>query len=291
MDWRSLPPLAALRAFAAFAETGSVKSAGDALNVTHAAVSQHLRTLEAHLGLALLDRSNRALALTAEGQVLAEALRDGFGRIDQTITALTGADAARPLMIMTTPSFAANWLMPRLPSFRAAHPDIDLMIGADAKLTDPEIGGIDATIRYGSGGWQGLVSEPLVQTPVVAVAAPSLIGDARPDTPADLVKFPWLQELGTSEASRWLADHGVTNAQVAGLLHVPGNLMLDGARSGQGIAVTARLWVEEDLRSGRLVCLFENPQPEGYHLVTHPALPRPPLRTFLTWVRREARNR
>ena len=74
MDWRTLPPLAALRAFSAFADTGSVQRAGDALNVTHAAISQHLRALEAHLGLSLLDRSGRAMVLTPEGQQLAQAL-------------------------------------------------------------------------------------------------------------------------------------------------------------------------------------------------------------------------
>ena len=74
MDWRDLPPLSALRAFAAFAETGKVVAAGNALGVSHAAISQQLRGLEDHLGLSLLDRSGRSLRLTPEGQVLADAL-------------------------------------------------------------------------------------------------------------------------------------------------------------------------------------------------------------------------
>ena len=75
-DWHRLPPLSALRAFSAYAETGSVTRAGALLNVSHAAISQQMRNLETHLGLALLDRSGRALALTPEGQQLADALAE-----------------------------------------------------------------------------------------------------------------------------------------------------------------------------------------------------------------------
>ena len=72
MEWRDFPPLAAMRAFAAFAETGNVVAAGDALGVSHAAISQQLRALETHLGVTLLDRSGRALKLTADGEILAQ---------------------------------------------------------------------------------------------------------------------------------------------------------------------------------------------------------------------------
>jgi LysR family glycine cleavage system transcriptional activator len=291
MIWRNLPPLSALRAFAAFAQTGSVVEAGNALNVSHAAISQQMRNLEDHLGLRLLDRSGRALALTAEGQVLAETLLEGFGRIGQTVSALTGADEDRPLTISTTPSFAAHWLMARIPGFRDKHPAIEIMINADARLTDPKPGQIDVCIRYGNGNWPGLECDMLMPTAIVAVAAPSLLAGHQPESPDELVDYPWLQEIGTSEASRWLAEQGVTNARISNILHAPGNLMLDGARSGQGVAVTARTWVEEDVRAGRLVCLFESPHGQGYHLVTAPGIARAPLRAFLAWVRREARNR
>jgi LysR family glycine cleavage system transcriptional activator len=73
MDWRSLPPLSALRAFSAFADCGSVVSAGAALGLSHAAISQQLRVLEAHLDVPLLDRAGRALRLTPQGEQLAQA--------------------------------------------------------------------------------------------------------------------------------------------------------------------------------------------------------------------------
>lgn len=81
VTWRQMPPLSALRAFEATAQSKSFSAAARALNVTHAAVSQQVRSLEAHLGTALVVRDGRALGLTAEGAELAAALTDGFRMI------------------------------------------------------------------------------------------------------------------------------------------------------------------------------------------------------------------
>lgn len=289
MNWTAFPPLTALRAFAALADTGGTQAAGAQLNVTHAAVSQQVKALEAHLGLALVDRTGRQLQLTAEGQDLADALRMGFGTIARTIEALTGADAARPLQISATPSFAAHWLMPRLNDFRQAHPDIDLMIDPTPRLVTLEPGGIDIALRYGTGPWPGLEARLLFASPLVAVAAPALVAGRRIETPADLADLPWLQEYGTNEASDWLRRRGVTRERVAGLVQVPGNLLLDGLRDGYGVAVTVLDWVRQDVAAGRLVQLFREADGAGYHVVTRAGPLRPQARTFNTWLRRQAR--
>ena len=96
--WRHLPPLAALRAFCAWAETGSMTAAGVALNVSHAAISQQIRALEAHLGLALIERGTGTAQLTEDGARLADALRSGFGEMARVVAELTGAEAGRPLL-------------------------------------------------------------------------------------------------------------------------------------------------------------------------------------------------
>lgn len=288
MDWSSLPPLSALRAFAAYADTGSVSEAGSALNVSHAAISQQIRNLETHLGVSLLDRSSRKMRLTHEGERLATALAEGFGAILVATQELTGRDVDRPLEISATPGFAATWLMPRLPGFRAHHPEISLTIDPSAAVRMLEPGGLDVAIRYGNGDWPGLESHLLVRSPIAVVAATALVGDRRIETPADLRPFPWLQELGTNEATDWLAENGVEHDRSLGLTALPGNLMLEAARQGQGVAITARLFAEPDLAAGRLRILFEDRRKKGYWLVTRPGVARPPLRHFVTWLRREA---
>ncbi|THH35859.1 LysR family transcriptional regulator [Aliishimia ponticola] len=286
MEWRDLPPLAAIRAFAAFADTGNVQAAGAALNVSHAAISQQLRALEDHLGLALLDRSGRAMTLTPEGRALAAATLEGFGKMAGAVAELTGAEADRPLQISTTASFAANWLMPRLGGFRAEYPEIDLVISAAPQRVDPAPGGVDLALRYGDGDWSGVDSELLMGAPIVGVAAPSLFGGAPPEDLTELTEYTWFQELGTHEGSDWLGPRGLRAS--TGVVTVPGNLAIDGARAGEGIALTARIAVEADLASGGLICLFELRSEAGYYMVTRPGVLRPPLRKLMKWLRAEA---
>jgi len=291
MEWRHLPPLAALRAFAAFVDTGSVVAAGAALSVSHAAISQQLRSLEAHLGVSLLDRSGRAMQLTPEGEILAQGCLDGFAAIARAIALVTGAEAARPLYISPTPSFAAAWLMPRLSEFRALHPGVNLVLDPTAELVTLAPGGVDVSIRYGVGGWEGLKDELLVETSMVVVAAPGLLeGHDRTDL-SRIGELPWLEEVGTSESTRWLLTHGVPGGLRGTLTQVPGNLMLDGARDGQGAAVTVRTFVEADIQAGRLVVLHEDvTRGAGYHLVTRQGVHRPQLQAFLRWIRKAARG-
>ncbi|PCJ04399.1 MAG: LysR family transcriptional regulator [Rhodobacteraceae bacterium] len=287
MNWRDLPPLASLRAFAAFSQAGNVTRAGAALNVSHAAISQHLRALETHLGVGLLDRSGRALSLTAEGDQLARALELGFGAIGAAVQDLKGADANRPLHISCTSSFAASWLMPRLPGFRALHPEINLMLDPSPVLVSLTPGGIDLAIRYGQGGWPGLEVEMLLASPMVIVAAPGLLPATGEITPAELANYPWLEELGTTESSNWLESYGVPPSDHSSRIQVPGNLLLDGVRAGQGVVVTVRHFVEDDLKSGRLVELYCEIDNRGYHIVTRPGVLRPAARKFVQWLRRQ----
>lgn len=291
MTWRDLPPLAALRAFAAYCDTGGVTEAGNALGVSHAAVSQQLRTLETHLGISLFDRSGRAMKLTGDGEILAQGCADGFACIRRAVSLVTGAEAARPLHISPTPSFAAAWLMPRLPDFRASHPGINMVLDPRAELVSPSPVDVDLSIRYGPGGWSGVDDELLIETPMVIVAAPGLVAGHDTSDPEVLSRLPWLEENGITESTKWLQDHGISQGVRGTLTRVPGNLLIDGARDGQGLIVTVRLFVEADIRAGRLKVLQQEDKPgAGYHLVTRPGVMRPPLRAFVKWIRRAAQD-
>jgi len=151
-------------------------------------------------------------------------------------------------------------------------------------------GGVDLSIRYGGGGWAGLDSDLLVETSMVVVAAPSLIAGQDMHDLSSLGRLPWLEEMGTTESTKWLAARGIDTEIRGSLIQVPGNLMLDGARDGQGVAVTVREFVEADIQAGRLVILHEDATPgNGYHVVTRPGVHRPALRAFLQWIKRAAR--
>ena len=250
MQWRDMPSLSALRAFAVFAESGTLQQAGVALNVSHAAISQQLRQLEARMGVPLLDRSGRALRLTVEGEQLAQALTLGFGAIRVAVQDLTTRGAGQPLHVTCTPMFATHWLMPRLAGFRQAYPAVDLVIDPTGEVVQLTPGGIDVALRYGHGNWPGLEAEMLLPSPMVVVAAPGLLDRRRVDQPEDLLDLPWLEEIGTNEASVWLRSRGVEDGLKAGRVVLPGNLLMEALRGGQGVAVSVRDFVAPDVKAG-----------------------------------------
>ena len=265
-------------------------AAGAALGVSHAAISQQLRVLEGHLNVTLLDRSGRALRLTPKGERLAHEIGGAFAQMHEAVAEVTDALDARPLHISVTPTFAARWLMPRLAGFRAANPDIDLMIDPTADVVTLSPDGIDVAIRYGTGDWPDLDASLLWESSMVVVAAPSLVGDLACDDLEALAQFPWIEEFGNSESTSWLKQHGVATC-AASVLRVPGNLMVDGARDGQGVAVTVRRFVERDIEAGRLRVLHEEENAgTGYYIVTRQGVQRAPLKAIISWLKREART-
>ncbi|MEM9634748.1 MAG: LysR family transcriptional regulator [Pseudomonadota bacterium] len=287
MDWRTLPSLNSLRAFAAVAEEKSLSAAGRELNVTHAAVSQQVKSLETFLGLQLVVREGRGIALTPEGEQLFRGISSGFEAIQDTVDELLHQDVGRPLNITMTPSFAISWLMPRINDFRLKHQDIELMLNPTAENIELKPGGVDLAIRFGRGDWPGLESELLFKTNFVVVGATRLVGDCGIKKPEDILEYPWLQEYGTNELVIWLEKQGIVPKGKLNITHLPGYMVLEGIRRGEGISATAEVFVEADIAAGNLKVLFRDAvyTGSGYHLLTRPGVNRPPLKAFMSWIR------
>ncbi len=153
---RRIPPLNAVRAFEAAARYLNFTHAADELNVTQAAISHQVKSLEQWLGLALFRRLNRAVSLTEEGaQYLPAASQALDGLAGATARLMQSADS-RSLTVTTLDSFAAQWLMPRLKHFRVLYPEIDIRILASDERVDFSRHEVDLAIRYGEGIWPGL---------------------------------------------------------------------------------------------------------------------------------------
>ena len=288
MNWSGLPSLSSLRAFAAVAETGSLSRAGAALNVSHAAVSQQVKALEARLGATLFIREGRGIVLTEEGTKLARDLAIGFAAIRRGVETLTGEDASRPVQLSTSPAFAVRWLMPRIMEFQAKHPGITLMINPTAEVVELKPGGIDMAIRYRDSFRLDEKVTPVLISDMIVAGARSLIGNRQITDPSMLVDMPWLQELGTNEVADWLSRHGVKLSRPLMINHMPGNLIMDGLRRGDGITYTARAFFQEEIRSGQIVPLFSDRAIGIYYIKTRPGVLRPPLRTFVQWLKTQA---
>ena len=288
MKWSDLPSLNSLKAFAAVAETESFSRAGQALNVTHAAVIQQVKALEAWLGVSLVRREGRGVKLTQEGVLLARDLAAGFASLRRGVEGLRDVDAQRPVQVSMSPAFAVSWLMPRLVDFQKQHPDITLLLNPTSELVELKPGGIDLAIRYADRRRLKEPIDPVLIADMVVVGTPSLIGTRRLADAAALTEMPWLQELGTNEVADWLAMHGAPVDRPLMISHMPGNLIMEAVRRGDGITYTARPFVEEEIRSGRLVELFSDKAFGIYYIKTRPGVPRRPVKAFISWLKRQA---
>ncbi len=283
--WSRLPPLSALRAFHAVAEGGGYSQAARALNVTHAAVAQQVRTLEGLLGVPLVMRHGRGMALTAEGADLARALSDGFGTIQTGVEALKAAGAARPVRITLTPSFASQWLMPRLKEFWKLHPDIALSLHPDARVLDLRRDGMDIGLRYGNGDWPGVEARFLAPARMAVACAPDLLSGRKTLTVDEMQRMDWLLTQDWPEQENYLKSLGLDPSRL-NRTEFPGEeLSLAAARQGLGPIVESLALMEEDISTGRLVLLHDSrTQLPAYFVVTPPGPQRSAARAFLKWL-------
>ena len=182
--------------------------------------------------------------------------------------------------------FAAGFLTSRLSDFMNRYPGIELSIETTIESVDLNKRDVDMAIRYGTGGWSGLDSELLLPGRLTMVASRKLISDRTFSHPIELLDFPVLQEFASVEVDLWFEKVGVPSSAKKNLLRVPGNILLDGIRRGEGIGATVPAFISEELKSGELVALFDDPVADiGYYMVNLGAVNRPSLELFKNWLR------
>ena len=289
IDWRTLPSLTALRAFAATAETRSFSQAARALNVTHAAVSQQVRALEDDLGRSLVQRDGRGVSLTTDGEQLHDALGEGFAAIQRGVEALRAGEVDRPVRVTLTASFAAQWLMPRLKGFWERHPDIGLSLHPDARVVDLHRERMDLGIRYGNGDWPGLDSTRLAAAGLVIAGAPSLLGGRETLSLEEMREMDWVLTRNWSEQDAYLQRLGLDPAQLSRTDVSGEELAIAAARQGLGLVVESAALIEADVAHGRLRIMHESRDSlPAYFIVTLPGQQRAAARAFLKWLKSQA---
>lgn len=289
VDWRSLPSLTALRAFAATAELRSFSQAARALNVTHAAVAQQVRALEDQLGRSLVQREGRGVSLTTDGEQLAEALGQGFAAMQRGIEALKTGEADRPVRVTLTASFAAQWLMPRLKDFWEKYPDIGLSLHPDSRVVDLHREGMDLGIRYGNGDWSGVESVYLASARLVIAGAPSLIGDRLNLTTSEMKEVDWILSRSWPEQDTYLRQIGLNPDELSRTDINNEELAIAAARQGLGLVVESAALIESDVADGRLRIVHESREKlPAYFIVTLPGPKRAAARAFLKWLRSQS---
>jgi LysR family glycine cleavage system transcriptional activator len=149
------PPVASLRSFEAVARLGSVTQAAHEMSVTHSAVSQHIKQLEALVGVSLFIRHGRGVRITEEGRLYALQIREALQHIADATRMVQIKPRTMEVTLATLPSFGCHWLLPRLARFQARHPQIAVRLLTSLAVVNLQQEGIDLAIRMGQGDWEG----------------------------------------------------------------------------------------------------------------------------------------
>jgi len=289
VDWARIPSLAALRAFEAAARNQSFSKAARELNVTHAAIAHHVRSLEAEFSESLIVRQGRGVAVTPIGLQLAEDLQSGFLIIVDGVEHLRSHRENRPLSIAVTPAFATNWLMPRIGEFWTKHPEIPLNISPSIDLVDLRKDGIDLAIRYGDGAWPKVKSEMLTDGDFWVVAHPDLVKGRTVTCLPDVADLPWLMESHMMERKAIVEREGIDFEQIELTLLNTSGLVLSAVAAGLGVTIQPKSLVEREIESGDLIKICElNQETLGYYMVVLPDRQPKGLRAFMKWLRSNA---
>ena len=293
--------LGALRCFEAAARLLSFTQAARSLSLTQSAVSQQIRHLEDRLGYVLFVRQARSLKLTENGEILFEVTTRALGDIQATLQRLGVSNS--PLQVSCLPSFALQWLMPRLTDFHRQEPDVSVRLKAEFQSVDRQsmrVDDIDVAVRYDPTTYSEVKADVLLDEFLVAVATPEYLA-AHPGlasgTSFDGVVFlhdasPWDGATEFIEWRTWM-DANCPDAppDIDGPQFNLSSLALAAAANHQGVAIGRTALVYDDLRSGRLVPIFGKPvkSPARYVLLSRDPFDR---RTaiFSEWMQNECRR-
>jgi LysR family glycine cleavage system transcriptional activator len=287
---RRLPPLNALRAFEATARNGSLTRAAQELSVTQGAVSRHVTQLESWLGIRLCLRLRRGIETTPAGAAYAATLQAAFEQIDTQTRRIRARALDNTLRIKLPPTFAIRWFVPRLARFHALNRHVDVQITTSHQEVEFDRDDIDLCIHSGAAPLPGAICRRLFGEILLPVCSPGLFkSNPSPEHPADLARFVLLCSLHRNDDwPDWLNAAKVRTVDGnSGLKFENSALAYQAAIDELGIVMAQRAFVEDDLRTGRLVAPLplRVPTRRSYYL----AYPRsrqdsPLIRAFEEWI-------
>jgi LysR family transcriptional regulator, glycine cleavage system transcriptional activator len=254
-----LPPLNAVRAFAAAARHLSFTHAARELHVTHSAISRQIKLLESHLGVALFERKTRHILLTENGQRFYAQISVALEKISAATQSLKNVKRSRAVRINVRPTFAVRWLIPRLADFVEKHPSIEPQVITSTLPPNQATDGFDIAIRRSTVGWPlGMDVQAFLEDEVILVGSPSLFAKNPVTDLPSLSSHSMLQAKSRShDWERWKKHIEMPDLKLAGSLHFDHlHFVLQAAVDGLGIALAPTTLIHHDLAAGRLISPF-----------------------------------
>lgn len=287
------PPFGGLKAFFEVALHGSAVKAALRLGVSASSVSHQLKSLEAELGVRLIENRKGKLCLTADGIQYFDHIKGPMTDLLRATEQIRSSPDRKRVSLTLTPSFAADWLMHRLLDLGRAHPELDIDMITTTRVVDLARENIDLAIRRGSGEWTGYIAVPLLQEVIVPVAAPGSLAPCGPMIPEEVLKNSRLLENTTVEGEwdMWCAARGIVIPEsVPRYKLATYELTVQAARDGLGVALGRKPLIDHFLASGDLEQAFEAPDlnDTSYYIVRRDEPMRLDVKRLHTWLMTQA---
>jgi LysR family glycine cleavage system transcriptional activator len=219
-------------------------------------VSHQIRLLQAELGIELFVRTPSGMELTRQGRAYFPILRDAFERIAAGTDLLRGSPGRPTLTLQVYSTFAIRWLIPRLPAFQRAHPDVNVRLHTSQSDVNFEYEDVDACVLIGNRTAAGLRYDYLFSSRVFPVCSPATLAEHRlQDDPARLRLAPLLQVYPSrADWWTWLSANGIEGVNPEGGQQFDSyELAMNAAVQGLGVALGMEPFVVRDLRSESLL--------------------------------------
>jgi DNA-binding transcriptional LysR family regulator len=283
-------PISAIRAFEAAARTGSFRDAANELHLTPSAVSHAIRKLESTMSTALFERSARSVRLTPAGENLMRHAGAAFDNLRRGMEEVAGR-GPQLLRVHCAPSFAAQWLAPRLAQFLAAEPKLEVRLAAGTEYARFSNDDFDVDIVYGQPKGEGIQIIPLGEETVTPLCTPNIAKKIR--KPKDLFGQVLIRsEVKQVQWHQWFAANGLESPAIHGMRFDRSFLAIAMASSGLGVTLESTLLAGREIATGKLVAPLEGRSVDVRYVGHYLAFPRASrqrraVRAFAGWITSE----
>jgi LysR family transcriptional regulator, glycine cleavage system transcriptional activator len=267
-----LPPLDALLAVLAAAQSGSLTLAAERLGVTHGAISRRVAVVEAWLGKPVFERHGRGVRVTPAGQRFTQQIQQAMTALEQTSERWRPRHGRATVRLSVVPSFAKLWLLPKLAAMLEHIPEVRVDVMVEHRTVDLDAGEADVVVRYGRGNWPGLHVRHLFSETLLPVASPDFV-ERLGNAPSleTLSGATLIHDSDTNQWRSWFAEKGIGyRPRIDDRKFEDYDLVLAAAEGSLGLALLrlplAQMWLD----SGRLVAVSSRSQPNrSAHFVAY----------------------
>jgi LysR family glycine cleavage system transcriptional activator len=268
-----LPPLKSLQYFLVAAQLSSFKLAAQELNVTQAAISQQMKSLEEYFGFVLFIRQTRSTVLNEQGRKLLPFIEQAFELLLAGVKHVSGDPNPTILRISAINSFTSIWLLPRISAFQELHPEVMIQIAPNNSMANFDKDQIDLAIRMGKGKYKGLQSRLLVKDDMLLLASPKLISSEHVLDSKAVFSLPWIEDtsVDVNEIFKILCrQHKQMINNILPVIRAESSItIIDNLLQGRGFGLVNKSLVLEHIQSGKLLKLlnFSYSSPYSIYLV------------------------